>query len=312
MKNFISQALLFLLPVLLIGSMMEILLRRIPNDYRFKKTYLDKHSDSLQVLFLGNSHIYYGINPEFINPKSFNASYVSQSYDYDLAILNKYNNKWSRLKYIVLPVDYGAFYKKLESGAGAWRIKNYNIYYDIHQNGNIAYYSELLSINIRKNLLRLYQYYYHHDATITSSALGWGTAYSSNKKQDLLITGKSAAQRHTASNDKFFNGIRETLIAMILFARKMNVRVILISCPAYKIYIQNLDQAQLNRTVNEATKLSSQYDNVSYFNLLGNEAFKEEDFYDADHLNEMGAKKFSLMLDSLIETYKVKANLNNH
>jgi hypothetical protein len=39
---------------------------------------------------------------------------------------------------------------------------------------------------------------------------------------------------------------------------------------------------------------------VKYLNLLTDKAFDEKDFYDADHLNEIGAKKFTLKIDSLI------------
>ena len=65
----------------------ELLLRNIPNDYSFKKNYLNTKSNSIEVLFLGSSHIYYGINPEYISRNSFNGSHISQSLNFDLEIL---------------------------------------------------------------------------------------------------------------------------------------------------------------------------------------------------------------------------------
>jgi hypothetical protein len=39
-----------------------------------------------------------------------------------------------------------------------------------------------------------------------------------------------------------------------------------------------------------------------YYNFLNDPSFQAEDFYDADHLDEKGAKKFTLLLDSVIKT----------
>ncbi|HRB69044.1 MAG TPA: hypothetical protein PLC92_02955, partial [Chitinophagales bacterium] len=78
---------------------LELLLRDIPNDYSFKKNYLNTNSNNIEVLFLGSSHIYYGINPEYISQKSFNAAHISQSLNFDLAILEKYKDRWTNLKY---------------------------------------------------------------------------------------------------------------------------------------------------------------------------------------------------------------------
>ena len=88
---------LFILPLIIIVLSFEILLDKIPNDYRYKKEYLDQNSDRIKVLFLGSSHVYFGINPTYISLNSFNASYYSQSLDYDFEILKKYSNNWSQL-----------------------------------------------------------------------------------------------------------------------------------------------------------------------------------------------------------------------
>ena len=82
----------------------EFLLRNIPNDYTYKRNYLDNNAKEIEVLYLGNSHILYGINPVFSKYKSFNCAHGSQSLNYDFAILNKYKKQWKKLKLIVVPV----------------------------------------------------------------------------------------------------------------------------------------------------------------------------------------------------------------
>src|SRR5665647_305746 len=131
MGNLNYKIVLFLLPLIVVGGIMEILLRQIPNFYQFKKGYLESNSDSLEILFLGNSHSYFGLNPDYINGISFNAAHVSQTLEYDLAILQKYDSKWSELKYIILPISYFSLYDKMSESGESWRSKDYCIYYDI-------------------------------------------------------------------------------------------------------------------------------------------------------------------------------------
>ena len=92
---------------------MECLLRQIPNVYRFKRNYLDTNSDKVEILFLGNSHSYFGLNPEYTEKRSFNAGHVSQTLDYDLEILKKYENKWENLEFIVIPISYFTLFDKM-------------------------------------------------------------------------------------------------------------------------------------------------------------------------------------------------------
>ena len=77
-------------PLLLGALILEVLIQNIPNEYSYKKSYLDSNSNEIEVLFLGSSHVYYGVNPEYISANSFNASHIAQTLDYDYAILKKY------------------------------------------------------------------------------------------------------------------------------------------------------------------------------------------------------------------------------
>jgi hypothetical protein len=43
------------------------------------------------------------------------------------------------------------------------------------------------------------------------------------------------------------------------------------------------------------------HDNCYYVNLFEDTTFLASDFYDADHLNELGAKKLSLLLNKKIK-----------
>jgi hypothetical protein len=298
MKQFLRLFIIFSLPVLILGIVTEIALRKIPNDYLYKRNYLDQHSKGVKILFLGNSHAFYGINPEYIKPESFNASYVSQSFNYDLEILKRYANKWDSLRYIVVVFDYPALHSRLEKGAEAWRAKNYSIYYQINLTNNIADKTEFFNNNLKLASKRLVNFYIKGVSSITTSKSGWGNDYTFKNKKDLLVTGKTAAQKHKVSNYLAEN--TESLKQLIYFAKAKNIKVILFTPPAYKTYVQNLGINQLNETINVATNLAKLYNHVVYFNFINDTDFIADDYFDADHLNEAGAKKLTIKIDSAI------------
>jgi len=299
MKKFIKYTALFLTPIIILGVLSEILIRRIPNDYEYKKNYLDHHASEVNILFLGSSHVYYGIDPKYIK-SSFNASYISQSFDYDLEILKKYKNQWTNLKFIVLPIDYFSFYARLENSTEAWRAKNYRIYYDINNDHKIFNAAEMLSNKLDVNMHRLYNYYLKGENDISCNKLGWGSSYKAINHKDLFKSGPTAATRHTAKNNLQYQTNLQLLDSIISFAEQKHIKVLLFTSPAYKSYVLHLSKSQLNGTFSAIKKLNTQHTSIRYYNLLQDSAFQAQDFYDADHLNEFGAKKLSLKVRLLL------------
>ncbi|GEP52516.1 hypothetical protein FNO01nite_31880 [Flavobacterium noncentrifugens] len=303
MKKFLRTLLFFAIPVIFAGVAFEILLRRIPNDYSYKSNFLDKNAKKIEVLFLGNSHVYYGIDPKFIESKSFNASNISQPLDYDLKILEKYQNDWKHLKYVVVPVDYFSLFTRLESGIEAWRVKNYDLYFGMYSNCDPANYFEIVANQTKYNLERLRKYYLHGESDLRIDSLGWGTANHSQNSQDLIESGMVSAKRHRSSSEKrFLKGQINVLQKMADFCKERNIKLILFSSPAYKTYVENLDINQMNKNKQILNTFAASDKTVQYYDLLTDCRFDSVDFYDADHLNEIGAKKLSGIFDSIIKS----------
>lgn len=303
MKKFIKHLVLFALPIFVLGVLSEFLLRHIPNDYLLKKEFLDKNSDSIEVLFLGSSHAFYGINPAYFSSKSFNASHISQPLDYDFEILKKYNNHWSKLKCIAISISYFSLYDRLETGKESWRIKNYTIYYGITTSDKFIDHSEVLTNKLTINLKRIDSYYIKDNSNISCSNLGWGLSYNSKNQSDLYATGITAAKRHSMNYGKYFTENVNVLKSIIEFAKSKGVQVFFYTPPAYHTYTEHLDTLQLNQTINTLITLADKYDNVTYHNFLMDSSFSAIDFFDADHLDEIGAKKLTGKIDTLINQH---------
>jgi hypothetical protein len=291
------------MPLIVIGIIMEVMLRQIPNVYKFKKNYLDENSDKIEVLFLGNSHSYFGLNPDCMAKRSYNAAHVSQTFDYDLEIIRKYKDGWVNLKFIVLPISYFSLYDKMIESTESWRAKDYCIYYKIRISKYLPHYTEMLSGQLSLKFIRLWSFYVKRIDNIACTESGWGTSYKVRKPSlDLLAVGEYAAKRHRRLDDQYFNEMCSVLDSIIVFAEHKGFRIILFTPPAFESYRSNLFQDQLNRTVNAASDIAQSHSNCLYFNFLDDESFTETDFYDADHLNEAGARKLTLVIDSIINS----------
>ena len=303
MKRLLQSLFLFGLPLFLIGIVVEFGVRGIPNDYELKSSYLEKHSDSIQVLILGSSHAFAGINPSYISMKSFNASYVSQSIDFDYEILKKFEANWHRLKVIVMPVSYFTLFSNLETGKEKWRIKNYNIYYGMNVSRKIEYNSELFGSSLVSNLEKMFAFYKDRKSFITGSNLGWGELYNSKNKKDLFNSAIVAANRHNSNNYENWNRNQQILQSIILFAKEKGIKILFYTPPAYYTYYERLDEDKLDVTLKHMYKVQEIFDHVRYINFLKDSSYTQNEFFDADHLNEIGARKFTIILDHLINDF---------
>ena len=288
---------------------MEYLLQRIPNDYFYKKNYLDQHSKEIQILLLGSSDVYYGINPIYFSQNTFNAAHVSQTLDLDFDIFKKYQNDFNNLKIIILPVSYPVLWSKLENASDSWRMKNYALYYGIDTK-SIKDHSELLNNTLGNNLKRLFDYYFKKKNDIYWSKLGWGTAYKFANAENLEVTGKTMALGHTVNihseeNKKIFAENMQTLNSFVEFCNHNNVKLILLTTPAYNTYRENLNNEQLSKMIETMNDFAAKHDNCFYLNWLDSPDFVKEDFRDADHLDEIGAEKLSKKLVFYIDSLKV-------
>lgn len=297
-KNFTIRLLLFSIPLVLGGVLMEISLRNIPNDYKYKARYLDKHSQELDVLILGNSHAYRGIVTEDFIQNSFNASYVSQSLDIDHMIFSKYKDRMEELDIIILTISYPSLFNSLHTSVEDWRIKNYNIYYDFNLTRNPKNYLEIFGNNFENNRKRLEDYYLQKKTMIKSESLGSSYFLGSD---NLKTSASKAAKRHTNVQYTYFKEYLFYLSEIIQFAKKNKIKIIFITPPVTSYYFNELDKKQLNLMNFTLDSLAERNENVYRINKLQSELFIDSDFKNGDHLNLNGAKKLTQLLNREIE-----------
>ena len=301
MKKYIIKILMFVLPILFLAVIIEMSVRAIPNNYKFKKNFLNTHSNEINTLVLGHSQTLNGIDPKYFSNKCYNAAFSAQSLKYDLKVLEKHKDNLKNMKYLIIPVSYFSLYYQLETGISSYLVKNYELYLEVNKIQKFRDKYEILSININDNIKRLKSYYIKKKNPISCDENGWEV---NKKSSDLEKTGIKALGRHNeyieygrvnhlADNVSYLNNIIE-------ICDDLGAQVIFITPPSFRSYTDNINKEYLNETLTILNGLSESNQNCSYINLFQDSIFIESDYSDVNHLNKFGAKKFSILIDKYI------------
>ncbi|MDD4777201.1 MAG: hypothetical protein PHV53_02815 [Fermentimonas sp.] len=312
MKNYLTEMVFFfLLPAFLIAAVAEYSLRKIPNDYSFKNQWLTENSRDVEILALGASTILYDVDPAYFSSKGFNAAHFSQSLKYDHFIYNKYIDRMPSLEYVIMGIDFWSPFGDMENSPEWWRVK----YYNIHYGGNFykwqgKYNYELYFRDISTfkraagGFLRLLGLKEVTNVAVKEN--GQGLHYTLKNRADNWDNGELDASRHNAliteaAQDSLIGQNRQYIEEIIRKSAERGIKVLLINVPLYVSYRDTQNSEFLKQQRDFCTYFAKEYDNVQYFDFSDDPRFSDEDFYDASHLNEKGTKKFTLLLDSIME-----------
>ena len=185
MNLFLKRLLLFLSPFVLLLFSLEIAIRKIPNTFQLKDNYLQKNSAEIETLILGSSHMFYGVNPLYLDSKAFNYSNVSQSPDMDLAILKTYEDSLQNLKNVIIRLSYDTLFEQLKDSPEDWRLKNYKLYTDVNFEYKLKHNSEVISTGTRQALKTIKDYYFKDIPVLNCDDFGWANDLNRKQKPNL-------------------------------------------------------------------------------------------------------------------------------
>ena len=296
MRSFILKILLFALPVCTLLVFVEIQLRSRPNVYAAKKVQLDSLCSEIEILCLGSSQIIHGINPDYFSKKVYNAANVSQSYDFDQKILEKYIDKMPELKTVVIPVSFFGFFLFLSDAEEFWRTKYYSL---LMQVSEPDMYEDYMLFGIeRQDLLT---YWISGTSQLNINELGFDAGYKFEKRdRNLEKSGLVAAKRHTVSDFKRQSDSRSIIESMINLCESRNISVMLLMPPAHQSYRDNLNKQQLELTYSIVDSILQKHENIIFIDEFANPIYQDDDFFDADHLNDRGAVKLTKRIDNFL------------
>jgi len=153
------------------------------------------------------------------------------------------------------------------------------------------------SINKSKDLVKRF---IKKGTIVDCDSLGWGTNY---KKADRIPAIQIAKQRAIIQEDGLmdFELNKSRINSIIQKCKKRNIQVLIVSMPQTKIFESYLNRNKLKAIKETCSEFHTRNaNNVFYLNLFDDVRFSEEDFYDADHLNDQGATKCSKIVNDYL------------
>ena len=114
--------------------------------------------------------------------------------------------------------------------------------------------------------------------------------------RSLESTGIKYARAHTKRDISNSVLNKRYLKSIIKFTKEKSIKILLYTAPAYKTYVTELDNAQLQEVVSLGEKLAREHTHVKYVNFMNDSVFSENHYFDANHLNKDGAIKFTKMI----------------
>lgn len=299
MAKTIIKFILAFLPAVMLLIYLELLARTIPSSYSVKDKYLINKCENVNILVLGSSTANFGINPQYISDKMFNIANTSQDLYYDYKVLLKYLPKCINIKIVIIPIGYNTLLYNLTSGVEAWRANYYSLYLHIPKPENqipeLKQYSALAlwdgPINVVKEL--------RHGYKFNINEYGYQSLGPAKSSPQLNINDakwSSSIIRHNKNmNTKFLDNNISIIDQIAKVCTEKNIKIIFITLPTFNTYSDHVNKFYYNIMTESLKNLSSKYSTDSY-NYFYDNRFDVTDFTDGDHLNERGAKKFSLIL----------------
>lgn len=299
MRKFLINLLLFSAICIIALAAFELYMLRVPNRYSYKREYIEKHLDDLEVLLLGNCYIEDGLIPDSLGPHTFNSAISGRELAYDADLAERYVPRMKHLKLLVAPITYRTFGfgrqkpnpqdLKVHGGyESTFKCMNYK-YLGCRVDG-FWYWSEVLNSELNyKSRIRM-----TYAQQIETDSLGFVRLLDANRGEgwqrwDLPKFYDTSIPVDQEELDK----MKRQYVVIAEAARKSGCRLVLLSTPMYQTYQQYMNPRVEQEMIDLVSWLQESYPEVEYRNYTHDRRFVFTDFHDASHLSEFGSVKFS-------------------
>ncbi len=305
MVRFIKNAFLFFLILLCVCIGLELYLLTVPNQYSFKRKYLEENGDKVKVLVLGHSQTVNGVMPEILGDSVFNMATQGRYVYYDAEIARRWLHLLPNLECVIWPLGYDFHYDSYKYPLGGVRDKNDNRstyrcmfekYMDISYDDVIpySYWSEILNSQFDYGK-RLFGG--THESLCQCDSLGFEPLLIEDKPYDWEYDRLPAPIDYTDPNLCKSVSLNISYMKTIAQACKdAGVCLVVVTLPYYKTYRALMTMRGMQDMYACVDSMRCVYQDLEYHCFIDDQRFTDEDFYDPSHLTVCGAEKFTLIL----------------
>lgn len=243
-------------------------------------------SKNYEILIIGNSGLYRGIDPDCFSLSSYNFSHDNDSFNQIYYKLKYLENNNKRFKYIILGVSYFQFSFISDT-------RNY-VYGELLDKEYLKDYDEAYFFD---NFLKKY------NLLDNSRWIFIKNLFAERKFTSYLKDNGQYVRPGVASaNDKYYYSIRRLPVQvkyfeLILdFCKRKNIKVFICMLPTRENALINYTEEEMR----EYDSFISSYTdgNIHYLNYSRQKGWGLSDYTDITHFNENAAKRFSRLLSN--------------
>jgi len=285
----------------------------IRSDLHGKIRCFERVSGSVEVIFIGSSHVEKGIDPHWISAVSFNLAYVSQDVYNTYKLIERYLENMPRLRMVILGISFydlnfdethesPFFTVEYYQAAGIWPrhlgvdfLANWSVFY-VHQADFIR---DLISGKKPTEFQHMPAGFQVEIQLAGEALVDNGFRYSSGSMQQSMMSlnGGQRARYHQSYNDAFVQRENTNLLkALTLLLSRKNIRLLLITIPVTTYYKKSYTGNYLGDFYRSVSEFTRMHPDVSYNDYSENHDHPDAEFLNSDHLNFRGAKRFTKRL----------------
>ncbi|MCI1477716.1 MAG: chemotaxis protein [Clostridium beijerinckii] len=267
------------------------------NKFEYSLNVYKENVSVYETLITGISYFVNGIHSDTLLKRGINFSFDSQDlyYDYNIAkhLLENYNTNF---KYCVIGLSYYCFQYDLSLSAMK---NNVNLYYRTLMKSH--YYKVDESF---ENRLDVNKEIAGKILNLINTGTMYGFEYKEKKlteEKNLLELGQKQAQ--IDCNKDYPETVKENkelLVCYLKMLKNYNVKPIIVVCPTSKYYY-NCFSKRIENEFFDIIKIVGKEYNFQYIDYFKSNLFDDSDFKDVSHLTIDGGRKFTNIINDLID-----------
>lgn len=293
MKRFVKDIIYGVLFFCLVWGLMEWAMAVAPcvNEYAYKYHYI-QHNDSIKTLLIGNSYFENSINPHYLGDSVFDFANSGRWIYFDVQLMPRIVDEMPNLKTVIFPMGYDRPYHSLHYDSLRDIDKDYIYYYEKSMH--------ILYDRFPENI-------WYSSALVTNK---FGLQYWSFYPKDKLGYSSLDGQRDNWHNEQIFEPkylqsdkadlcykeYRMYLMQLAQICAQKKLRFVVVTCPCADCYLAKTTDKGLRRLYDLVDSVAAYYP-IEYYNYLDDQQFRADSiYYNASHLNTIGADMFAKRL----------------
>lgn len=302
-NSFLRQALLFLTPLVVLATLVELRLARKPENLYGDKARLLRADSGWRAVVVGASHSMFGVDPSVVDENAFNFAFPYETPELTDALLERVLTDVPSVRTVYCGISYFSFRARLsEMPAQAWRQYNYTRILGTRLPADVW---EMLD-------LRNYSWFFALTTPVAKAELrgrpvgrewqglrndGWIPLVdiSENLRTDAITSSRLKFYADWMRPENIVVN-RRALHHLVATARARGARVVFYTVPVSPSFLRLADPQVVAERKQEMEALVAGEPGAVYLDFFETHDLTEQLFFDTDHLNHQGAPVFSQRL----------------